>query len=210
MPAAASSYTPGFADAYSAASFGAFEKALGDYLVWNKRGQGPLIEDRGHKIRLALFRAYRDIAPSADRIRAEVALLGYAIRRRLGKSGQPLTVAQEIRARVRSRNWLAASFTVPGWKRLPEGKGQTGRFVARTRAATEIGSVLVRTQEGEESPRVSLLSDLEGALAQSRRRGIVAGVLTDQAADMAVYVARKHREWISRQLAGDYTAVITV
>lgn len=210
MAAPSQSSSPAFADAYSRTSLVAFEQSFSDYLRFNKREQGPLIEDRGHKVRFALFKAFRDISPSAETIRHEAAARGWRLLRRPGADGEPLTPEREIRARIRSRRFLALSFILRDWKRPAEGRGQSGRFAARTRAATEIGSAIVRTAVGEESPRVALSSYLEGAVAQSRRRGIVATVLTEQAQDMAVYVRRKHAERLRDHFAREFRATLNV
>lgn len=190
-----------FAPDSAALGLAKFQAAFDDYLQWNTRDQGFLIEDRGQKVRLALLAEFRDRSPSPEELRAEVSALGYAIHRRKNRAGRRLTPDQEISARLRSRRFLAASFVLKDWRRLKDGEGQSGRFVARTRAQTEIGNALVRTASGETSPRVSLTSFLEGAVAQAREHQILSRVLSAQADDMAVYAARKHREYLARNFA---------
>lgn len=187
----------------------AFQASLAEYSIWNGRGQGPLTEDRGQKVRIALIGAFREISPSAAELTSEITSRRFAIRRRKTRAGRTLTVNEEIKARLRSRRFLAASFVMPGWKRLGEDEGQSGRFTARTRAQKMIGSALVRTATGNPAPSVDLTSILTGAVVQSRRRQLTAGVLRAQAADMAVYVARKHREWMASRLIGDFRTTIS-
>lgn len=195
----------------AAGSVDRFQAAFAEYLRWNQRGQGPLTADRGQKVRIALVLAFKGISPSEGEIRSEVAARGFAIKRRKNKSGRTLTVEEEMKARIRSRRFLSASFVTPGWRKSSnEDEGVSGRFTALNRGGKTIGSVLVKAGRDEPAPRVSISSILAGVIEQDRRRDIVDHVLSDQAADMAVYVQRKHAEFIAARLVGDFRTTISI
>lgn len=197
-----------------------FERSFASYQVWAKKEQGPLIEDRGRKVRMELYKLFRGIAQSPAQLRAEIAGRGYAVRRRADESLTALypaaaavgavpriSMEDEIRARVRSLRFLSVSFIIRGWRSATE--GQSGRFSARTRAKQEIGSALVRTAKGETAPFVSLTSLLEGAVVQNRQRLLADQALFKQAADMAEYVRRKHVEKLAGLFREPFNAAIS-
>ncbi len=170
-----------------------FNKAFAKYLTYNKRDQGALIENRANRIRWAVYRRYRDIAPSKERIESEARSRGYRIRRGKTRSGKRRTVQQEIAARSRASKFLSTSFLYP-WK--VSRVGQSGSFLSKSRRGQRrnIGSVRLDTAKGRRNPSVRISSFLAGAIKQDRQRGIVAGVLNDERKDMLAYVARKQRE----------------
>ena len=170
----------------------AFNEAFHAYIVWNKRDAGFLVEDRGRKVRFELWKQFSAIAATKDGLRAELVALGYRFKRRKGPDGKTLTPEQEIRARLASRKFLSASFIFGEWGLSRT--GTTGKFTSLSRARGIIGAAIVNTARGTEAPFVALTSYLEGVVTQNRRRGIVDKALRRQAADMAVYCARKHQE----------------
>jgi len=177
-----------------------FDKALQEYLRWNKRETGPLIENRAKKIQWELYRQFKAIAPSRDKIEQEAASRGYAIRRRMGPDGKRLSVKKELALRKRSIGYLSVSWLFRAWRANRE--GQSRSFSARSRRNREIGEALVRTAKGKRRPYVRLTSFLEGVLKQNRQRNLVDKALRAQAADMNTYVRRKQREAMKRMLKG--------
>lgn len=175
----------------SSKQLAAFNKALGDYARYNRRELGPLIESRAKRMRFELFRQYRAIAPSKEKIEQEAAARGYAIKRRKGKGGKALSVKQEIAARKRSIGWLSRSWIFQGWRSARD--GQDAAFIARAKSRQSIGRALVRTAKGLRAPKVTLTSFLEGAVIQNRRRALVGKAMQAQVADMRRYVARKQQ-----------------
>jgi hypothetical protein len=170
----------------------AFNKALGDYARYNRRELGPLIESRAKRMRFELYRQFKAIAPTKERIEQEAAGRNYAIRRRKGKSGKTLTVKQEIAARKRSIGWLSASWIFREWKSKRD--GQSGFFKSVSRAKSAIGAAIVRTAKGQRRPSVRLTSYLSGVMIQNQRRSLVNKAMQAQVADMRGYIARKQRE----------------
>ena len=197
-----------------------FQRAFARYQVWAGKEQGPLVEDRGRKVRLELFKLFKATAKTPAELRAEIASLGCAVRRRVdGKLAAEYPAAaavgavprvsteEEVKARVRSLRFLSVSFIIKGWRSATE--GQSGRFSARTRAQAEIGSALVRTAKGEAAPYVSLTSLLDGAVVQNRERMITDRALSNQAADMGRYIARKHQEKLSQLFRAPFNAAVS-
>ena len=191
------------ADGVSSDSLDQFDRALEEYLRYNRRETGPLIENRAKKIQWELYRSFKAIAPSRDKIEQEAAARGYAIRRRMGADGKRLSVKRELALRKRSIGYLSVSYLFRAWRTNRE--GQNGSFSANSRRNKRIGEVLVRTSKGERKPMVKLTSFLQGVLIQNRQRRIVDKALNAQAADMKLYVQRKQQEALKRTIAGLFT-----
>jgi hypothetical protein len=170
----------------------AFQRTLREYTRYNQRELGPLIESRAKRLRFELYRQFKAIAPSKERIEQEAAARSYAIRRRKNRKGKTLSVKQEIAARKRSIGWLSASWIFREWKSRRD--GQTGFFKALSRAKTAIGAAIVRTAKGQRSPSVRLTSYLSGVMIQNQRRALVSKAMQAQVADMRGYIARKQKE----------------
>jgi len=170
----------------------AFHRVLREYARHNQRDLGPLIESRAKRLRFELYRQFKAIAPSKERIENEAAARGYAIRRRKGKGGKTLSTKQELAARKRSIGWLSASWIFREWKSRRE--GQIGFFRALSRAKRAIGSAIVRTAKGQRNPSVRLTSYLSGVMIQNQRRALVSRAMQAQVADMRTYIARKQKE----------------
>ena len=170
----------------------AFNKALAQYLRWNKREQGPLIEARAARLRFAIYRGFRAIAPTAEKIEQEAAALGFKITRGLNRDGSRRTVGQELAARRKSIRFLSVSWLFRAWKRSRE--GQNTQAAAVSRAKERIGQAIVRTAKGQSHPSVFLESFLEGVQVQNTQRGIVEDALRGEVADMKAYVRRKQLE----------------
>ncbi|MGC9452649.1 MAG: hypothetical protein ACP5I4_14515 [Oceanipulchritudo sp.] len=179
-------------NADSARDVRAFQRTLREYTRYNQRELGPLIESRAKRLRFELYRQFKAIAPSKERIEQEAAARNYAIRRRKNKKGKTLSVKQEIAARKRSIGWLSASWIFREWKSRRD--GQTGFFKALSRAKTAIGAAIVRTAKGQRSPSVRLTSYLSGVMIQNQRRALVSKAMQAQVADMRGYIARKQKE----------------
>ncbi len=186
-------------DGVSSRSLRQFDRALREYLRYNKREAGPLIENRGKKVQWELYRQFKAIAPSREKIEQEAAARGYAIRRRMGPDGKRLSVKKELALRKRSIGYLSVSYLFRAWRANRD--GQSSRFSAVSRRNRRIGEALVRTAKGKRRPYVKLTSFLEGVVKQNQQRRLVDRALQAQAADMKAYVRRKQREAIKRTLA---------
>lgn len=169
-----------------------FQRVLREYASYNKRDLGPIVESRAKRLRFELYRQYKAIAPSKERIEQEVSARGYRIRRRIGKDGKRLSLKQEIAARKRSIGWLSASWIFREWRTKRD--GQSGFFKALARNKSAIGAAIVRTAKGRRNPSVRLTSYLSGVMVQNQRRSLVSKALQAQVADMRTYIARKQRE----------------
>jgi len=198
-----------------------FQIALRDYALFTGRQQGPLIEDRARKVRFELFRGFKAIAKNAASLKAEIASLGYAIKRRVDgalAAEYPFAAAvgavprvsneEEIKLRVRSLRFLSVSFLIKGWKSSAD-KGQQARFDALNRAGVKIGSAHVDTAVGKTNPFVSLTSLLAGVVDQNQKRNIADRALAAQARDMNVYLERKHDEELKQLFGGALKNVTT-
>jgi hypothetical protein len=183
-----------------------FQKAFAAYSRYNRRELGPLIENRGRRVQWELFRQFRAIAPSREDIDREAEALGFAIKRRTGKSGKAVSVKRELAARKRSLRWLSVSFLIRGWRARRE--GQSSAYAALSRRKREIGKAIIRTAKGKRRPQVRILSFLEGAAEQNRQRGIVDKALAAQTADMERYIARKQRERFEQGLHKTFSHLI--
>lgn len=178
-----------------------FQNAFSEYIRYNEREQGQLVENRLYRIRWNLFQAYRTIAPTADTIEDEsrAALESGGLKRRKGRDGKPLSAEQEIKARRRSRMFLAASFVVRGWKKSRNGQSRT--FIASGRGGSKIGQVRLRTKDGNRSPSGIIESFLEGAVIQDRNRGILDNVLAREIVDIQTYVLQKQAQKARQTIA---------
>jgi len=190
-------------DGVSSKSLDRFDRALGAYLKYNRRESGPLIENRAKKIQWELYRRFKAIAPTRDKIEQEAAARGYAIRRRIGPDGKRLSVKKELAMRKRSIGYLSISYLFRAWR--TSRKGQNSAFSAKSRHKREIGEALVRTATGKRRPFVRLTSFLRGAVIQNRQRRIVDKALKAQAADMKQYVLRKQREQLQNTIARTFS-----
>lgn len=170
----------------------AFHRVLREYARHNQRDLGPLIESRAKRLRFELYRQFKAIAPSKERIENEAAARGYRIRRRKGASGKTMSLKQELAARKRSIGWLSASWIFREWKTKRD--GQSGFFRALSRAKQAIGSAIVRSAKGQRNPSVRLTSFLSGVMIQNQRRTLVSKAMRAQVADMRTYIARKQKE----------------
>lgn len=170
--------------------------ALNEYLRWNKRAQGPLLESRAMRLRYALFKGFSDIAPTAERIEAEAEAQlssGKGLRRAKGT-----TPTLEIRRRKRSRKFLAASFVYRGWKTAKDGQRRT--FSQKSRTGRTTGRAVVNTQGGNASVLIESL--LRGAAIQDNKRRIVDRAVSNQIGDMENYIARKQQQQFVQTLKG--------
>lgn len=170
----------------------AFHRVLREYARHNQRDLGPLIESRAKRLRFELYRQFKAIAPSKERIEQEASSRGYRIRRRKSKSGKTMSLKQEIAARKRSIGWLSASWIFREWKAKRD--GQSGFFRAMSRTRKAIGEAIVRTAKGQRNPSVRLTSFLSGVMIQNQRRALVGKAMRAQVADMRTYIARKQKE----------------
>jgi hypothetical protein len=184
------------AEAASSRSLRQFDRALREYLRYNQREAGPLIENRAKKVQWELYRQFKAIAPTRDKIEQEAAARGYAIRRRKGADGKSLSVKQELALRKRSIGYLSVSYLFRAWRANRD--GQNARHSATSRRNRKIGEALIRTAKGQRHPSVRISSFLEGVLVQNRQRGLVDKALRAQATDMKTYVRRKQQEALKR------------
>ena len=176
-----------------------FSRVLNEYLAYNKREQGPLLENRANRIRWGLYRKFRDLAQSPesleaylqDRIRS-----GRGIWRGKTRGGKTRTIEQEIRARKRSVRYLSLSWLMSKWR--ASRTGQNATIGQRSRTGRRIGEIVLRTAQGSRNPQVELTSFLEGVVIQNREKGIVEEVLRDEVANMRTYISRKQKEQFRR------------
>ncbi|EIQ01629.1 hypothetical protein OpiT1DRAFT_00201 [Opitutaceae bacterium TAV1] len=185
-----------------------YHEVLEEYFRWNKRELGSLLENRASRLRFAVFKNFREIAPPAAAIRAEDAALGYRIRRRKdSRTGKAVSVEDEIRLRGKSRVYLAASLRFAVWKTkdsaveraqksLSGDGGQTLHVTPlnRGRKHTPMGELVVSAASGQPDPFVSMTSFLDGAVTQNARRRIVAAAFRSETADMLAYIRRKQAD----------------
>lgn len=171
-----------------------FYKSFSEYIRYNEREQGALVENRLYRIRWNLMNAYLSIAPTPGEIttQARAALAAGGIKRRKGKNGKALTVDEEIYVRIKGIRFLASSFVVRGWKKSKDGQART--FIAQGRGGTKTGQVRLRTQKGNKSPSGILESFLEGAIVQNDARGILDNVLAREIVDIQTYILRKNAQ----------------
>lgn len=187
----------------------AFHAALSRYIIWSSKGQGGATEDRARKVRFELYRVFRKIAKSPQQLREEVSAHGFAFKRRDDKAtGKAVSLEREVALRIRSLRYLSVSWLFTAWRARRD--GQRATFSAVDRAQKKIGEAIVATAEGTVSPYVQLTSFLAGVAAQNRERALVDQALRNQAADMAVYIARKHAEWLQGEFNKTFSASGTV
>jgi hypothetical protein len=186
----------------------AFTRALQEYTRYNRRELGPLLEARARKVQFELYRQFRSIAPTKEKINAEAEALGYRVRRRKGEDGKSVSLKTELTIRRKSIGWLSVSFLIREWKAQRE--GQNSSFSARSRKQAEIGKAVIRTSKATTDPSVRILSFLEGTAVQNSKRSLVDKALRAQTADMQTYIARKQREAFERQMSGLFNHLISV
>lgn len=174
-----------------------FQRALQSYTRYNRRELGPVLEARARRVQFELFRQFKRIAPTKEKITAEAAARGFRIRRRDGPDGKKVSIKTELALRRKSIGWLSVSFLIRAWRAQRE--GQNTSFAARSRRQLEIGRTALRTAKGESRPQVLIQSYLEGAATQNRKRALVDKTLRAEATDMRTYVARKQREEFQRR-----------
>jgi hypothetical protein len=191
------------ADGVSSKSLRNFDWALKEYLRYNKRETGSLIENRAKRVQWELYRQFKAIAPTRDKIEKEAASRGYAIRRRMGPDGKRLSVKKELALRKRSIRYLSVSYLFRAWRANRD--GQNTQFSAKSRRNKQIGEALIRTAKGKRRPFVRLTSFLEGVLAQNRKRNLVDKAFRAQTADMKTYVRRKQQQAIKRSITRIFT-----
>ena len=187
-----------------------FNSVFTEYLQWNQRGQGPLVADRGKKVSVALYKLYRKQAePNKAALREKIfARSGYKLKRRLRRddSGKHISWEQEIGLRSSGVAVLATSWLHVRWR----SNNAVGRYLRVNRRRRRMGEALVDAAEGNARPSVKLISYLQGVIALNQERALVAQTLHYQAADMAVYVQRKHAEFLANRLVGDFRTTISI
>lgn len=196
-------------EASNTSGLDAFRAALARYVIWSGKGQGPVVEDRARKLRFELFKVFKKIAKTPQGLREEISVHGFEFKRRLDpKTGKAVSPEREVDLRIRSLRYLSVSWIYAQWRARRD--GQSGRFSAVSRGQKVIGEAIVSTSEGTASPYVELTSYLEGVMAQNSKRKLLDAALANQAADMAVYIARKHQEWLAAQLGRGFEVTGTV
>lgn len=190
-------------DGVSSQSLRDFNQALREYLQYNKRETGPLIENRAKKVQWELYRQFKAIAATPEKIETEAKARDYATRRRIGKGGKAVSAKEELTLRKRSIRYLSVSFLHRAWRANRE--GQNSSFDTKSRSNRKIGEAIIRTAKGQSRPRVELISYLEGVLVQNRKRNLVDKALRSQVADMRVYVRRKQQEALKQTIAKTFT-----
>ena len=182
------------------AAFDQFQATLNEYVAWNKRELGTLLQQRAQKLRVEIFKRFRALRPDRQKLRSALwVIAGRGEGLRLHddpKTGRRRTRREEINARVKSVGFLSVSFLPKDWLRVRGGTNAT--FSARNNAGATIGMVVDRTGPGRIDPFVAIKSFLEGVAVQDEERGVVNAALAGQSADMATYIARKQAEQLAR------------
>lgn len=177
----------------------AFDRALWEYSQFNKTGLGPMLESRAQKMRWELYKLYRSISPSREKLDSELDALGYRMKRRVMASGRRLTWAEEKRKRRSSLKYLSVGFLLKEWRKSKEGQNVT--VDQRNRIGSQIGKVIDHTARGVLRPSVELINQLDGAVKMNIARGLVNKAVAAQTADMRVYILRKQKEQQARTIA---------
>lgn len=185
-----------------------FHRTLQEYLRYNQRELGPLIENRAKRIQWNLYRRFRGIAPTPQKIEQEFKSRGYRIRRRKGKNGKALSAKAELGIRKRSVKWLSVSFLLRSWK--VKRRGQSAAFHAFSRRKWKVGQAVVRTALGQRNPSVRIESFLKGAAIQNDQRNIINQTLQKEISDMETYVARKQQEAFKNRFSKSLTRIIHI
>jgi hypothetical protein len=187
-----------------------FNNSLARYFLFTQKEQGPLIEDRGQKVRFELWRQFKALAPNPVALKAQLEAIAAnrGLRRRFGANALVVSTAEEIKLRLKSVKFLSVSFLLKAWRN--RAGGQNSRFLARTRSGVQIGSANVATTLGTANPYVSLTSLLEGAVKQDDEKQIAARALIAQAADMETYLARKHEEKLAQLFSSTANRVVNI
>lgn len=190
--------------AISSRNLEAFNRALAEYVKYNKRELGVIIESKSQWIKKEIYKEFRDIAPTADQISSEAEKRGYRTRRRY-EGGVRVSFDREIKARRSSIKYLSVSFMLFQWRKKREGQNIT--VDQRNRRNRQIGKVIDRTARGIRRPSVEIISYLEGALKVNRERAIISRVLAKETLEMKNYVIQKQREAQARTIAkvGEFT-----
>ncbi|MDP0498678.1 MAG: hypothetical protein Q7P63_01135 [Verrucomicrobiota bacterium JB022] len=199
-----------------------FQLVLTEYIAWNKRDIGPLLDARATRIRWEIYKRFRDLAPTKDELETDLKARGYRVKRRRRRgagtkkrfvkirnkkireqfqkrrpSPTRLELEEEIALRQASIKFLSVGFLFREWKRAKDGQSgdfkATGKKFQGGRSRT-IGKADVNTSAGLADPRVIITSYLEGVVKQNQQRGIVDQVLAGEVADMQVYIRRKQEQ----------------
>ena len=187
----------------------AFNQALKEYTKYNSRELGALVENRANRMRWELYKLFRDISPTREKLASELDSLGGRVKRRKVR-GKRLTLEQEKRKRRGSLKYLSIGFMLREWRINKQ--GQNTKREQRNRLNRRIGEVIDRTARGIRRPYVRITNLLEGALKQNIERSLVDRALTKQTADMRRYIIRKQQQAQRRTVAklNAFTKGITV
>ena len=182
------------------AAFDQFQSTLNEYVAWNKRELGTLLQQRAQKLRVEIFKRFRALARDRKKLRAAlwvIASRGDGLKLHVSpKTGRVRTPKEEIAARVRTVGFLSVSFLTKEWARANAGSNAVYR--AKNGSGATLGMVVDRTAPGRIDPFVAIKSFLEGVAVQDERHGVINAALAGQSADMAQYIARKQAEQLAR------------
>jgi hypothetical protein len=173
-----------------------FTDALARYQLFTGKEQGPLIDDRARKANFSLYRHFKALAQTKASLQSELDALRGRVKRRIGKSGKPVSLKTELKLRAKSLNWLSVGFLVSAWRAQKD--GQTANFAGKSRSGAQISLIRNRTAKGITDPNVLIASFLDGVQIQNQRRNIADIALREQARDMDVYLKRKHEEKLAQ------------
>lgn len=190
-------------DGVSSQALHDFNRALKEYLQYNKREAGPLIENRAKKVQWELYRQFKAIAATPEKIEAEAKARDYAIYRRPGQDGKAVSLKEELTLRKKSIRYLSVSFLHRAWRANRD--GQNASFDTKSRSNRKIGEAIIRTAKGQSRPQVELISYLEGVLVQNRQRSLVEKALRLQVSDMGVYIRKKQQEALKQTIAKTFS-----
>ena len=160
------------------------------------------------RLQWELYRRFRNLAPTREKIDQDAAALGFRIRRATGDDGKRLSVKRELARRRRSIGWLSVSFLQRQWR------AKRGRSIGRLRRC-------LKAQAGDWTrhhshrqrrvpPRVCASSVFSKGppRAESPAGGSWTAPSVPKPNDMRTHVARKQREQAQRDLSGTFKHLI--
>ncbi len=175
-----------------------FNKTLQEYLKWNDRELGPLLQNRAQRMRWELYKIFSSIAPTADEVSEEAVQRGYKTKRRM-EGGRRVNFEREIKIRRSSVKYLSVAWMLRDWRMAKE--GQNVKRDQINRRNRKIGEVIDRTAKGVRHPYVEITSLLRGAVRMNAKRGLITRALARQEADMREYIYKKQKQKQAQTIA---------
>lgn len=112
-------------DGVSSQSLRDFNQALREYLQYNKREAGPLIENRAKKVQWELYRQFKAIAATPDKIEAEAKARGYPSPPAVKRCSQFTRALRRVRLHPRNKCGAGCGYLVPAGSSATDPAGQS-------------------------------------------------------------------------------------